>query len=84
VSSVAGAGLNDPLMEWPDRTPAHVLDHHALGYRCDIEEAGGGWSGWVPLGGRITTNPAVARNHDGRLEAFARGTDNALHHIWQK
>ncbi len=30
-------GLNDPLMEWPDRTPADVLDHHTLGYTYDIE-----------------------------------------------
>ena len=30
-----GAGLNDPLMGWPDRTPAHVLDHYALGYSYD-------------------------------------------------
>jgi tyrosinase len=29
VSSRADADLNDPLMEWPDRTPADVLDHHA-------------------------------------------------------
>lgn len=35
-----GAGLDDPLMEWPDRTPADVLDHHALGYTYDIEEPG--------------------------------------------
>jgi tyrosinase len=32
VSSGQGLGLNDPLMEWPDRTPADVLDHLALGY----------------------------------------------------
>jgi tyrosinase len=37
VSSGAGAGLNDPLMEWPSSTPAKVLDHHALGYTYDIE-----------------------------------------------
>jgi tyrosinase len=37
VSSGAGVGLNDPLMEWPDRTPADVLDHRALGYRYDTE-----------------------------------------------
>lgn len=37
VSSGSGVGLNDPLMEWADRTPAHVLDHHALGYTYDIE-----------------------------------------------
>jgi len=37
VSSGAGRGLNDPLMEWPDRSPANVLDHHALGYTYDFE-----------------------------------------------
>lgn len=37
VSSGAGLGLNDPLMEWADRTPASVLDHRALGYTYDIE-----------------------------------------------
>jgi tyrosinase len=37
VSSGAGVSLNDPLMEWPDRTPAHVLDHRGLGYTYDIE-----------------------------------------------
>jgi tyrosinase len=41
VSTGAGLGLNDPLMEWPDRTPAHVLDHHALGYTYDLELPGG-------------------------------------------
>jgi hypothetical protein len=37
ASSGAGAGLHDPLMEWPDRTPADVLDHHALGYVYEVE-----------------------------------------------
>ena len=37
VSSGPGVGLNDPLMQWPNRTPAMVLDHHALGYTYDIE-----------------------------------------------
>ena len=31
----------------------------------------------------LTSNIAVARNADGRLEVFARGTDNALWHKWQ-
>ena len=35
------------------------------------------------LGGIITSDPAVVVNSDGRLEVFARGTDNALWHIWQ-
>ncbi|HVR57251.1 MAG TPA: tyrosinase family protein [Pseudolabrys sp.] len=33
----ADDGLNSPLREWPDRTPADVLDHHALGYQYDRE-----------------------------------------------
>jgi tyrosinase len=37
VSSGPGVGLNDPLMGWPNRTPADVLDYHALGYRYDFE-----------------------------------------------
>jgi hypothetical protein len=24
-------------MQWPNRTPAKVLDHHALGYTYDVE-----------------------------------------------
>jgi hypothetical protein len=43
----------------------------------------GPWSGWSSLGGTITSDPAVAVNSDGRLEVFARGTDDALWHIWQ-
>jgi len=36
VSSGPGVGLDDPLMEWPDRTPAQVLNHRALGYEYDV------------------------------------------------
>lgn len=32
-----GMGLHDPMAPWNDRTPANVLDHHALGYRYDFE-----------------------------------------------
>jgi hypothetical protein len=31
----------------------------------------------------ITSNIAVGRNADGRLEFFVRGTDNAVWHKWQ-
>ncbi|MEV5935122.1 hypothetical protein AB0L56_20935 [Streptomyces sp. NPDC052079] len=40
------------------------------------------WSGWESLGGGLT-DPVVASNADGRLEAFVRGLDGALWHIWQ-
>ncbi|WP_190106952.1 tyrosinase family protein, partial [Streptomyces tanashiensis] len=48
VASGQDFGVNDPLMEWPDRTPAHVLDHHALGYSYDIE---GGWASPYSIAG---------------------------------
>jgi acylphosphatase len=37
---------------------------------------------WASLGG-VVNMPVVARNADGRLEAFVQGTDGALWHIWQ-
>ena len=42
-----------------------------------------GWSDWAGLGGGLTSSIAVGRNADGRLEAFVRGGDNALYHLWQ-
>jgi len=41
------------------------------------------WSGWASEAGVLTSDIAVGRNADGRLEAFVRGTDNALWHKWQ-
>ncbi len=40
-------------------------------------------TGFQSLGGTLTSRIAVGRNKDGRLEAFALGTDNALWHTWQ-
>jgi hypothetical protein len=40
------------------------------------------WSSWDSLGGGIT-QIATAVNADGRIEAFAIGTDKALYHIYQ-
>ncbi|VFJ12896.1 M12 family metallopeptidase [Candidatus Nitrosocosmicus franklandus] len=40
-------------------------------------------AGWGTRGGKITSEISVGRNKDGRLEIFARGTDNALWHTWQ-
>jgi acylphosphatase len=38
---------------------------------------------WNSMGGVLTSPPVAARNGDGRLEIFARGTDNAIWHRWQ-
>jgi hypothetical protein len=43
-----------------------------------------GWSHWGRVGGPVATKGiAVARNADGRLEAFAWSHDGRLHHTWQ-
>jgi hypothetical protein len=42
---------------------------------------------WISLGGPgsgVSSGPAVARNSDGRLEAFVRGKDLAVWHAWQR
>src|SRR5262249_53008781 len=36
------------------------------------------WSDWNLLGGVVTSTPAVAREADGRLAVFVRGTDGQL------
>lgn len=50
--------------------------------------ANNGWSAWKSLGNPVTTGgplgaPAVAHNHDGRLEVFTLATGGALWHCWQ-
>jgi hypothetical protein len=47
----------------------------ALYVRAD---AGSGWSGWVSLGGYLTSSPAAASLGDGHLRVFGRGGDNGL------
>ncbi len=40
------------------------------------------WSGWEDLGGVILDGPAVASWATNRLDVFATGTNNAMHHKW--
>ncbi|UKJ06413.1 hypothetical protein [Solitalea lacus] len=42
----------------------------------------GAWHGWESLGGIITTAPTVCSWASGRLDIFARGTNNSLFHKW--
>jgi hypothetical protein len=48
----------------------------------DYDYTQGGWSPWSSLGGSFTSGPAVTTWGPGRLDVFARGTDNALWHIY--
>jgi hypothetical protein len=42
----------------------------------------GAWSDWDYLGGILTSDPAACSWAAGRLDVFARGTNNALFHRW--
>ena len=45
------------------------------------------WSNWEPLGGIITSGPAVASGKTGgphQLDIFAKGADNEVWHKWQE
>jgi hypothetical protein len=45
---------------------------------------GGGWSGWVPLGGLTVSAPAAVATSANRIDLWARGANNALQHkFWQ-
>ena len=64
------ASLREPRVE---RITRNVLD--TLSVRLS--------EGWASRGGQLTSVPAVAANADGRLEAFGRGYDGGLYHVWQ-
>jgi hypothetical protein len=47
-------------MEWPDRTPANVLDHHALNYSYDIEQL------TFPDWQQLDNSPSTKRRRGGQ------------------
>ena len=40
----------------------------------------GGWMGYFPLGGFLTSSPSVTSWAPNRLDVFVRGSDNGLYH----
>lgn len=59
---------------------------YALWHRWQTSPNNPDWSKWNSLGRPLkgwSDKLAVWRNSDGRLEVFARGSDNALWHKWQ-
>ena len=40
----------------------------------------GGWMGYFPLGGFLTSSPSASSWAPNRLDVFVRGSDNALYH----
>lgn len=45
------------------------------------ENTNDAWTGWMPLGGQLTSKPGVAALGGGALRVFVRGTDGA---VWQR
>ena len=53
---------------------------------CDVDAAVGfcgGWSSWAPLSSSSASDPALARNADGRLEVVYAAGDGTVQHAWQ-
>ena len=42
----------------------------------------GEYSPWESLGGELTSGISATSWSDNRIDAFARGNDNELHHIY--
>ncbi len=40
----------------------------------------GDWSEWENLGGKLASAPSAVCKGPDRIDIFARGTDNKLHH----
>lgn len=60
------------------------MDLFSVGGAGDLAHRwyGGSWSPWESLGGGLTSDPGSVSWGRNRLDAFARGTDGALWHIY--
>lgn len=79
TQSAPGTGLNDPFMEWTTRSPADVMDHHALGYAYDSEPLIMGPAATSPdmQPGEVLAAGASISSADGRY-TFVYQTDGNL------
>ncbi|HZG92446.1 MAG TPA: hypothetical protein VEZ42_19735 [Pseudonocardia sp.] len=73
LSSPAVAASRPGRVDLVTRSPGGGLVHH---YR----PPGGSWSRAIDLGGSVASQPAVVSWGPGRLDVFARGTDDRLWH----
>jgi acylphosphatase len=80
----AGGGLSEPRAILAHDGTLRVIAIGKDHATWMIAQDSGGWGDWTSLGGDATSNPTVAKNGDGRLEVFVRGTDGALWHKWEK
>jgi hypothetical protein len=79
---LAHSTISTALM-YPYYSGAHrFLDPDDVAGIRSLYGAGVAWSGWESLGGILTSAPAVSSWAANRLDAFVRGTDNAMWHKW--
>jgi tyrosinase len=78
--SVRGAGLDDPLMEWPQHKARDVMDHHALGYVYDTEPVRGGPrpQGNTMRPGEVLAADQWIRSANGQYELIYQGDGNLV------
>jgi hypothetical protein len=73
--AVAGSGAGPLSLIVEDPSGAHAVIR---------QQPSADWGGsWIPLGGPGSGRLAMVSNADGRMEAFAVGTDNAIAHAWE-
>ncbi len=83
--SVVSVGQTAVILNQDDALQVFVIDDE--GSMWTLTQKSGtrtGWGDWDPLGaptGALIVNPAVARNHDGRLELFALTNTGEVAHI---
>jgi hypothetical protein len=68
-----------------DRVHVFSLSHDsALWHK--YQKTSGGWSNWVPLGGKqkFSSGPSVVRDVEGRLNVFVRGADKTVYYTSQR
>jgi hypothetical protein len=81
---IAGFDSIRSILDSHSRLNVFVIGNDGAVWRNWQSTPGGGWSGWVSLGG-VVDMLTVGQNKDGngRLEVFARGLDNAVWHNWE-
>jgi hypothetical protein len=77
VRAAAGPALHAGRRDVFWRTSAGRLAHR---YR----PAGGSWTRKLDLGGSLASQPAAVSWKPGRIDVFARGTDDTLMHRWYR
>lgn len=85
VNGIAGTAV--VVNNADGRLEVFLLDNGgSIQHNWQTKPAAGPWSGWSSLAApsaRLSSQPCVGQNQDGRLEVFVQDTTGAVWHIWQ-